>query len=182
MKVASSFLTRPPLVSNLIFDRNLRAPSGYHIGNIGDIHFIGTDPASSGCILAQGQSISRTTYAALFAKYGTKFGAGNGSTTFNVPDLQKRVPVGKDGSGTPDTDFDTIGKKGGEKAHTLIESEIPSHNHSVPRVAGTGPTGGLYGAASGTLQENQVSTGSGGGGTHNNMQPYIVLNYEIVAL
>ena len=72
--------------------------------------------APTGYLLCQGQAVSRTTYSALYNVIGIKYGAGNGSTTFNVPDLQTRVPVGyKSG----DSNFGTVGGTGGSKARTL---------------------------------------------------------------
>ena len=77
-------------------------------------------------LLCNGQEISRTDYAELFSVLSTKYGTGNGSTTFNLPDLQGRVAVGKSSS---DTDFNVLGKTGGEKAHKLVVNEIPAHQH-----------------------------------------------------
>jgi hypothetical protein len=76
--------------------------------------------------LEDGAAVSRTTYSDLFALIGTTYGAGNGSTTFNVPNLKGRVPVGLDGS---QTEFDALGEAGGEKAHVLTIGEMPAHTH-----------------------------------------------------
>lgn len=84
--------------------------------------------APSGYLLCQGQAVSRTTYADLYAVVGTTFGAGDGSTTFNVPNLKGRIPVGLD---TAQTEFDARGETGGAKTHTLAATEMPSHVHSV---------------------------------------------------
>lgn len=83
--------------------------------------------APEGFLLAQGQAVSRTDQAALFAVIGTTYGAGNGTTTFNLPDLRQRVPVGRD---TTDIDFNAIGKVGGAKDHVLTVDEMPSHTHT----------------------------------------------------
>lgn len=70
----------------------------------------------TGYLLCRGQAVSRTTYSKLFENLGTRYGSGDGSTTFNLPDLQTRVPVGfKSG----DSDFGTLGKSGGEATQTL---------------------------------------------------------------
>lgn len=77
-------------------------------------------------MLCDGSAISRTTYARLFAVIGTTYGSGNGSTTFNLPDLRTRIPVGKNGSGT----FAVLGGSGGAETHTLTTNEMPSHTHT----------------------------------------------------
>lgn len=80
------------------------------------------DPA---WMLLNGAAISRTTYPVLFALFGTTYGAGDGSTTFNIPDLTEgQLPIGKGLSS-----FTTIGASGGEINHTLTTSEIASHGH-----------------------------------------------------
>lgn len=100
--------------------------------------------APGGFLYARGQNVSRTTYAALYAVLGTTYGSGDGSTTFGLPNLQTRIPVGLDKSGTPDTAFDTIGETGGSK------DAVAAHTH------GTGTL-----AASTT-----ATTGSAGSHTH----------------
>ena len=84
--------------------------------------------APEGFLLCDGQAVSRTTYAALFKIIGSTYGSGNGSTTFNVPNLKGRVPVGVDSN---DSDFNTLGKTGGAKSVTLTKEQIPAHNHSA---------------------------------------------------
>ena len=97
-----------------------------------------TSPA--GWQLCYGQAISRTTYAGLFATIGTTYGSGDGSTTFNVPDLRGRVVAGEDdmggtaasrltagGSGITGT---TLGASGGTETHTLTTAQLASHNHT----------------------------------------------------
>ena len=68
-----------------------------------------TNTAPSLCVLLRGQAISRTTYAAAFALWGILFGAGDGSTTFNAPNLEGRIPIGKATSGTAGTLGATFG-------------------------------------------------------------------------
>lgn len=82
--------------------------------------------APGGWLLADGTPISRTTYAALFAVIGTTYGVGDGSTTFNLPNMQGRIPVGRDAA---QTEFDTLGETGGAKTVALSTAEMPSHAH-----------------------------------------------------
>lgn len=86
--------------------------------------------APSQFLLCQGQAISRTTYADLFAVIGTTYGSGDGSTTFNVPDLRSRVPVGFDNPAAW-ADFRPMGKTGGARTHALSTAELPVHAHSI---------------------------------------------------
>lgn len=87
--------------------------------------FAGT-VAPQGYLLCDGSAVSRTTYATLFAVIGTTFGTGDGSTTFNVPDLSGRVPLGV-------SQAHALGTTGGSETVTLTESELPSHVHEVPQ-------------------------------------------------
>jgi len=84
--------------------------------------------APSGYLICDGSAVSRTTYAALFSVIGTSYGSGNGSTTFNLPDMRGRNVMGRN---TSDGAFNGMGEKGGAKTHTLSLAEIPSHRHTV---------------------------------------------------
>ena len=81
--------------------------------------------APNGWLLCDGSAVSRSEYADLFTAIGTTYGAGDGSTTFNVPDLAGRVVIGV-------SDNHALGSTGGEASHTLTESELPAHVHEVP--------------------------------------------------
>lgn len=105
------------------------------------IDYAGTT-APNGWLLCHGQAVSRATYAALFAVLGTTYGAGDGSTTFNVPDLRGRVIAGKDDMGgssanrltgnlSGGVNGDTLGATGGEEGHVQTVTEMASHNHGV---------------------------------------------------
>jgi len=96
-----------------------------------------TSPA--GWQLCYGQAISRTTYAGLFTTIGTTYGTGDGSTTFNVPDLRGRSVAGVDNMGgtaasrltaTVLTAANTLGATGGTETHTLTTAQLASHNHT----------------------------------------------------
>ena len=135
--------------------------------------------APEGYLLCQGQAVSRAGYARLYAVIGVIYGAGDGSTTFNIPDYRGRVPVG---FSPGETEFATLGQRGGAKRHTLTVDEIPSHDHE-PR-SGWGPGGGLglgWSRVDGNNPRNSWgrTVSAGGGQSHNNLQPYIAANYII---
>ena len=98
--------------------------------SVGDIKMGGWAAAPSGWLLCQGQLVSRATYSALFAVVGTTFGAGDGSTTFGLPDLRGRSPMGS-GTGTGLT-ARTLGANVGTETHTLTgaQSGTSVHNHT----------------------------------------------------
>lgn len=114
-----------------------------------------------GWLICDGTAYSRSTYANLFTAIGTAFGAGDGSTTFNVPDLRGRVPLGA-GAGSGLT-ARTLGQSGGEESHVLAKSEMPVHNHGG--ATGGGATGGQSAshthATSGAGQYVMTPTGTG---------------------
>ncbi|MEC8518599.1 MAG: tail fiber protein [Pseudomonadota bacterium] len=83
--------------------------------------------APDGWLICNGQTVSRTTYANLFAAISTTYGAGNGSTTFSIPDLRGRVPVGA-GQGAGLTNR-VLAATGGQQSAALSESQIPTHHH-----------------------------------------------------
>jgi len=159
-------------------------------------------PAASipaGWLLCDGAAVSRATYASLFAALGTTYGAGDGSTTFNLPSLGGRVRVGYVAGGDADGDYGTIGAAAGEKKHTLAAAELPAHDHSPAADGQTGNDapdhthqvdtyvggGGVLGAGSNTLSTKQSAGAStrhkhalatvGAGTAHENRQPYLVL-------
>lgn len=154
--------------------------------------------APRGWAFCQGQILSIAQNTALFSLLGTTYG-GDGQTTFALPDLRGRVPVGTgQGPGLPAID---LGEVSGEPTHTLIITEMPAHNHAAQTVinaasgAGNsaGPAGNYPAASStrdaiysnatdATMNANagQVTIGAAGGSQpHNNMQPFLGLNYII---
>ena len=82
--------------------------------------------APEGWLLCDGSAVSRADYADLFTAIGTTYGSGDGSTTFNLPDLSGRVVIGVSQS-------HALGTTGGEASHVLTESELPAHVHTVPQ-------------------------------------------------
>lgn len=151
---------------------------------VGTILATGRSSAPDGYLLCNGAAVSRTTYKALFEAIGTTYGSGNGSTTFNLPDLRGRVPVGVDGTAGRMSANDELGKSGGEERHKLTEAEMPSHSHGPPPGTSTfiaGLAGGIITSGGGTaiLTSAASTAASGGGGSHNNMQPYQIVNYII---
>lgn len=147
-----------------------------------------TEP--TGWLFCYGQAVNRVTYAALFSAIGTTYGVGDGSTTFNLPDLRGRTVAGKDDMGGSSANRltdqsgglngDTLGATGGAETHTLTTAQIPAHSHSVG-VQASGGAGGWTTPLGGNGAANHTypSNAEGGGGAHNNVQPTIILNYII---
>lgn len=91
---------------------------------VGSIYMYAGSTAPSGFLICDGSAVSRTTYADLYSEIGNTYGPGDGSSTFNLPDLTGRVIVGVSLS-------HSLGDTGGEETHVLMTSEIPAHNHSI---------------------------------------------------
>jgi microcystin-dependent protein len=143
-----------------------------------------TEP--TGWLFCYGQAVDRTTYAGLFAAIGTTFGSGDGSTTFNLPDIRGRVTAGQDDMGgtsanrltglSGGVNGDTFGATGGSESHVLLATEMPAHTHNVTysnvEQAGFPSSRGTAGSGEST----RATASAGGGGAHNNVQPTIILN------
>jgi microcystin-dependent protein len=163
----------------------------------GSIMSFAGSSAPTGYLLCDGAAISRSTYSTLFGVLATTYGSGDGSSTYNIPDLRGRVIAGQDDMGgssanrltglTGGVDGDVLGGSGGAETHTLATSELPAHTHGVTTgfannsavgVAGNVPKGSDL-ASPTTATYASGATSTGGGGAHNNVQPTIILNYII---
>lgn len=159
---------------------------------LGEIKIISWNFAPQGWAFCNGQFMPINQNQALFSLFGTMYG-GNGQTTFALPDLRGRVPIHVGGGFTQ-------GQVGGEQAHTITMSEMPAHNHvsnatsdphvtnpenyqPLPNDALFAVVNSLYtGTASNmTTLLPATCTNVGGSQAHQNMQPYLTLNF-IVAL
>lgn len=134
--------------------------------------------APTGYLLCNGAAVSRTTYGTLFALISTTYGIGDGTTTFNVPDMRANVPAGyKSG----DANFGTLGGAVGEAAHTLTNNEMPAHTHPGTYNSTAGGGGGSL-TASATSALTPVTSAvpsQGGGAAHNTIQPSLTLQFII---
>lgn len=161
--------------------------------------------APSGWLICDGSAVSRSTYSDLYAVITTLYGSGNGSTTFNLPNLSGKIPIGLDSS---DSNMNTIGETGGRK--TVSGTDLPSHYHSIPShthsyqdiyysenggddLAGLGINHIGSGDTDGDNEDYQVqkttsSSGAGNTGTStsgasnstmNIMNPYFIMKYII---
>ncbi len=134
------------------------------IGTI-QMHTAAAAPTATGnggtWLICDGTAISRTTYSALFSLIGTSYGAGDGSNTFNVPDLRSRSPIGYNTASLSGRSTRAIAANGGEEAHALSEGELDSHAHSIPNTAHThsitDQTHSHAGANSGGTQDASLS-------------------------
>jgi microcystin-dependent protein len=153
---------------------------------MGEIKIISWNFAPQGWAFANGQFLPINQNQALFSLFGTQYG-GNGQTTFALPNLQGRIPIHMGNS-------HIIGEAGGEPFHTLSQSEMPQHIHTLNVNSGTGnatiPTGAVvakapantYAPPANIVAMAPQSVGNTGGSQpHENRQPLLALNF-IVAL
>lgn len=134
--------------------------------------------APSGWLICDGSAISRTTYDSLFSICGTTYGVGNGTTTFNIPDMRGQIAVGIGG-----TLGLSLGQEFGEVTHTLTVPEVPALKYTAQPYYGGDPGAGASGfhpdGGNNTTGSPQTLTTTGGGGAHNNIQPSLGVNWII---
>ena len=164
---------------------------------VGEIRIVPFNFAPTGWALCNGQLLPISQNTALFSLLGTQFG-GNGVSTFALHNFQGAAPI--DFGQGPGLSLYVIGQAGGEAAVTLLQSQIPSHTHTVSASAGNGdwnnPAGhnwagshlgktpiNIYSdsAGSGLLMNSVAFSPAGGSLPHNNLPPYLTLTF-IIAL
>lgn len=150
---------------------------------LGEIKIISFNFPPKGWAFCNGQLLPINQNQALFSILGTTYG-GDGRTTFGLPNLQGRIPIHV-GSGF------TLGQRGGEETHTLSISETPTHIHTVnassAAASASTPLGNLwadgsknnFAATPNTTMAPQSIGSTGGSQAHNNLSPYLVLNFVI---
>lgn len=158
---------------------------------VAEIRILPTNFAPHGWAFCNGQLLPLSQNTALFSLLGTTYG-GNGQSTFALPDMQGNAPM-HPGQG-PGLSLHDLGETGGSEVVTLLESEIPSHSHTLLAANDFGdvnvPTGNalgrstgaaVYGASGPPLVSLNASTVAPAGGDqpHNNRQPYLALNFCI---
>jgi len=159
---------------------------------VGEIRVFGFNFAPQGWAQCNGQLLQIRQNTALFSLLGTNYG-GDGSSTFGLPNLQGRAPLHVGSGSGPGLKQYSLGETGGMAAVTLASAEMPAHTHSLSAVtdpAESGvPTGNVLarsiggpvyanGTPSVALAAGAVGI-QGGGGVHNNLPPYLVINFCI---
>lgn len=139
-----------------------------------------------GYLVCDGQAVSRTQYEQLFSAFGTTFGVGNGSTTFNLPDFQGRVPVGA-GSGAG-LSSRPLGSAFGTETHSLTAAELAPHTHDVTFDrqdvnGGDQPNGAYDGTDHGAIAQNisRTTTSTGSGQGFSVVQPGVAVKFVVKA-
>lgn len=155
---------------------------------LAEVRIVGFNFAPRGWAFCDGQILPINQNQSLYSLLGTTYG-GDGRTSFALPDLRGRTPmhVGSAGTGS----FHTLGQKSGEETHTLAGNEMPQHDHVLHGTNVTanstelggrllGATAGLYGPPASLVNMRSDNLPNvGGGQAHENMQPYLAVNFCI---
>jgi microcystin-dependent protein len=175
-KTTINSLSTPALTGSIIAYAGTTTPSGY--------------------LECDGANVNRTTYASLFAAVGVTWGAGDGTTTFTLPDLRRRTMIGKGGTAETGSPGITVGSSGGTETYALTSGNLPTHNHLVfnsgssttavaPSTYST-QTGAIPAsdyaytiAGSGSIPDRGRTSSSGSSTAVNLMQPSAVVGYFI---
>lgn len=149
--------------------------------SVGDVKMGLQETPDPGWLLFDGAPVSRTVYADLFAKIGTKYGEGDGITTFNLPDMRGRSPLAA-GQGPGFTNR-ILGSAGGAETHTLTVDELASHTHDFkhPNMGNSPAATGSYGISinAATQASNNGANDTGSDQAHNNMHPWFAINFFV---
>lgn len=132
--------------------------------------------APDGYFICDGQAVSRTTYSVLFWIIWTTYGVGDGSTTFNIPNLKGRAIVWFN---TAETEFNAVGKTWGAKTHTLTTAEMPAHTHNLTFATSGGSWQPYLSWTWSNSAFSYTTSSQWSGSAHNNLQPYMALHYII---
>ena len=168
---------------------------------MGIVKIFGGNFAPQGWMFCDGSLLAISQYDALYTLLGTTYG-GDGISTFGLPDLRSRIPLGGGQGAAPGTQPIGLGEMQGEEMHTLTSQELPTHNHyvlvsdtnssqsaatgnSIMSTQGSTASGSFVGTAgfnnaTPNVALNQATIGPAGGAQpHENRQPYLAVNYVI---
>ncbi len=162
---------------------------------LGEIRMFGGNFAPVGWMLCDGQLLAVSSYDALFSLLGTTYG-GDGETTFGLPALRGRIPIHSGNSTGPGLSTRPLGQKSGTETVTLTTSQMPSHHHTMQATSNppdsNNPSGKalatgsrsvnmdhIYAENSNPVPMGSSVTNNGGSQQHNNLMPYLVVNYII---
>lgn len=162
---------------------------------LAEVKMFGFNFPPRGWAQCDGQILPISQNQSLYSLLGTTYG-GDGRSTFGIPELRGRVPIHVGNSNSPGSTDHTIGQRSGEQGHVLATNEMPTHTHTLRATDGTpaspnpggarlAPAGGgrvavvPYGPATNLTPLDPETVGQTGGGAHNNMQPYQVVNFCI---